>query len=158
VKAALPEPFPGDGNGVAALAWAALRLRCPICKGARIFPTWFRMATSCPACATKLEREEGYYLGSMYLGYGLTMAAGLLIFSIGVFALGVSPSVMIGVYVVFAILFPLFSWRYARAAWMAVDQFLDPRTPPGRGAHGGENAGAAAAQEESSSHRHPGGG
>jgi len=37
------------------------------------------MRERCPACDLKFEREEGYFLGAMYIGYAL--ALGMIAFS-----------------------------------------------------------------------------
>src|SRR5437870_2032094 len=58
--------------------WAILHQMCPRCRSARIFPssifTGFpRMRERCPVCSLKFEREEGYFLGAMYISYSLAL-------------------------------------------------------------------------------------
>ena len=53
-----------------------LRQRCPRCRTGNIFPYsvfrgFPRMHERCPACGLKFEREPGYFLGAMYVSYGL---------------------------------------------------------------------------------------
>ena len=52
---------------------------CPRCREGKIFRrSGFLlpgMHERCPACGLKFEREEGYFLGAMYIGYGLALAA-----------------------------------------------------------------------------------
>src|SRR5260221_13037828 len=61
--------------------WTALlHARCPRCRRGSIFygPRWPRlprMVTQCSVCGLKFEREEGYFLGAMYISYGLALAA-----------------------------------------------------------------------------------
>src|SRR5579863_9376674 len=57
---------------------ALLRQVCPRCRAARIFRrsifTGFpRMWGCCPNCGLKFEREQGYFLGAMYISYGLAL-------------------------------------------------------------------------------------
>src|ERR1700674_1740133 len=65
-----------------------LHQRCPRCRQGRIFRySIFRgfpkMHERCPVCDLKFDREPGYFLGAMYVSYGLgiafvAMIAGLL--------------------------------------------------------------------------------
>src|SRR6266436_10107634 len=53
--------------------------RCPRCRQGRIFLySIFRgfpkMCQRCPVCDLKFQREEGYFLGAMYISFGLALA------------------------------------------------------------------------------------
>src|SRR5579863_10707070 len=52
---------------------------CPRCRTGKIFrkSLWLfpAMFDRCPACGLKYEREQGYFLGAMYIGYGLGLTA-----------------------------------------------------------------------------------
>src|SRR5262245_55169361 len=50
---------------------AVLRMRCPRCRTGRVFRSLFRMNDPCPHCGLLFEREEGYFLGAMYVSYAL---------------------------------------------------------------------------------------
>jgi uncharacterized protein (DUF983 family) len=57
----------------------ALRLRCPGCGQGRLFRGPFRMHDGCGACGLSYRREPGFYLGSIYVNYGVTViVTGLL--------------------------------------------------------------------------------
>src|SRR5262245_21015003 len=52
--------------------------KCPRCRAGRIFGgpvlriyRWPEMYERCPVCDLKFEREPGYFLGAMYISYGL---------------------------------------------------------------------------------------
>jgi hypothetical protein len=52
--------------------------RCPRCRSgsifrASIFRGFPRMNERCPVCNLKFEREQGYFLGAMYISYGLAL-------------------------------------------------------------------------------------
>ena len=51
--------------------------RCPNCGGRTLFKagTLFEVNKVCPACGLKIEREgdEGFFLGSMSLNFGVTL-------------------------------------------------------------------------------------
>ena len=52
-----------------------LRNRCPNCGGATLFRrgAWFEVNKACPACGLQIERDEGFFIGSMSLNYGVTL-------------------------------------------------------------------------------------
>jgi uncharacterized protein (DUF983 family) len=50
---------------------AVVRLRCPRCCEGRIFRGRFAMNDPCPVCGLVFQREEGYFLGAMYVSYVL---------------------------------------------------------------------------------------
>ena len=50
----------------------SLRLRCCLCGQGRLFRNWFSMHPSCSDCGHVYEREPGFFLGSVYINYGLT--------------------------------------------------------------------------------------
>lgn len=107
---------------------ALLRQRCPVCLRGQVFTSLFGMHTHCPACGVKFERETGYFLNSMFIGY----AAGFLILvPTAVLLAFMDVSILVFSVVIIAetaLLTPLI-FRYARLIWMHADQMLDPRKP-----------------------------
>ena len=103
-----------------------LRLRCPVCGRGRLFRTWFRMHSTCSGCGLKFDRGPGYYLGSIYINYGLTalfLTAGYL----GLFLTDtLSPTTGVVLLAGFCVVFPCWFFRYARSLWLAMDLYLDP--------------------------------
>src|SRR3954447_20105107 len=60
--------------------------RCPRCRVGKIFRNsifkiyrWPKMYEHCPECGLKFEREGGYFLGAMYISYGLGVVSVALI-------------------------------------------------------------------------------
>lgn len=51
--------------------WAMLAGRCPRCRTEPIFRGRFEMNDPCPQCGLLFQREEGYFLGAMYVSYPL---------------------------------------------------------------------------------------
>ena len=85
-----------------------------------------RMLPRCAACGLTFERETGYFVGAIYINYGLTVGLAML----GYFALEAwlapSPWSQVTIWGAFAILFPLWSFRYSKALWLALDHLVDP--------------------------------
>ena len=50
----------------------AARLRCPRCGGAPLFRGWFAMNDVCAVCDLRFERAQGYWIGAIYVNYGVT--------------------------------------------------------------------------------------
>jgi uncharacterized protein (DUF983 family) len=99
----------------------ALRLCCPRCGRARLFDSWFRMRDPCPACGLRYEREQGYFVGSIYVNYALTTAVTLgSVLGLDV-AVGLSLPQQLALGITLGALVPLVFFRYARSLWLAID-------------------------------------
>ena len=103
---------------------------CPRCRTGRIFrkSIWLfpAMYERCPACGLKFEREDGYFLGAMYIGYGLGVVA-LAALSFLVWEALRWPlmkCVAAGI-VLFLPVAPVLTWM-ARILWIYMDQTIDP--------------------------------
>ena len=103
-----------------------LRLRCPRCGVGRLYAKPFRMLSHCPHCALKYEREQGYFIGAMYINYAATVAIAVP----GYLLLDVFASLTINqqlvLWVPFAVFFPLLFFHHARSLWLVLDHFFDP--------------------------------
>jgi uncharacterized protein (DUF983 family) len=114
------------------LVGRALRLRCPACGGGKIFRGLFTMHEACAACGRPFQRGPGFFLGSIYFNYSVTGLAVIVIYFANFFGGWISDTQMMVLLTLFALLFPLWFFRYARALWIAFDELWDPtkRTPP----------------------------
>ena len=55
-----------------------LRQMCPRCRQGPMYRPfslsgWLDMYESCPICHLKFNREQGYFIGAMYVSYGLSI-------------------------------------------------------------------------------------
>jgi hypothetical protein len=84
------------------------------------------MYERCPFCSLKFEREQGYFLGAMYISYGLGVGsvAALAALVWEVLKWPLLKSVLAGV-VLFLPLAPVITWL-ARVLWIYMDQAVDP--------------------------------
>jgi hypothetical protein len=84
------------------------------------------MHASCASCGLKYEREPGYFLGSIYVNYGLTALLVTLSYMALVFSRAVTPQTALWIVTGFAFVFPLWFFRYARSLWLGFDHYWDP--------------------------------
>jgi uncharacterized protein (DUF983 family) len=111
---------------VAGRAW---RLRCPRCGRSRLFKNLFAMNKRCEACDLQYEREPGYFLGSIYVNYGLTALLVTAMYFALFFSQAVSPEAALWIVTAFAVVFPIWFFRYARSLWLGFDHYWDPTSP-----------------------------
>jgi len=106
---------------------AIVQQKCPVCYRGSVFRSGIAINESCPACGLKFEREQGYFLGALYVAYGLAVPI-LALLTLAVWLIThatVGRSFLIAI-VLFS---PLSPWalRYARVIWLHLDQIIDPR-------------------------------
>jgi uncharacterized protein (DUF983 family) len=103
---------------------------CPRCCAGNIFRKsiwlWPGMNERCPVCGLKFEREDGYFLGALYIGYGLGIGAiaGLSVLVWEVTKWPIMKSAVWGM-ILFVPLAPVLTWM-ARVLWIWMDQAIDP--------------------------------
>jgi uncharacterized protein (DUF983 family) len=89
-----------------------------------LFTGWFRMTPSCDLCGLRYERAQGYWVGAIYVNYGVTTVIALTGFFL------TYPVVPMGAQLVvwglFVVLFPLWFFRYSRSLWLALESFFNP--------------------------------
>ena len=105
---------------------------CPNCGAKKLFKdgTLFELNAECPVCTLKIERDEGFFLGSISLNYGVTV----IVFLIPVLVLyltevlsGMTAAIMAGVG---SIGVPALFYRSSRSWWLMSYYFFLPRHLP----------------------------
>ncbi len=108
------------------LVWRGWRLRCPRCGECTLFRRWLTTYERCATCHWRFEREQGYFLGAMYLNYVFTVCIVL----VGYFVLEWLTDIALVYHLVLwgsvSLLFPLLLFRRSRGVWLSVDYFFDP--------------------------------
>src|SRR6266513_4734010 len=56
---------------------SGIRLRCPRCGVGRLYAKPFRLFDYCPHCDLKFEREQGYFIGAIYINYAATVGVAI---------------------------------------------------------------------------------
>jgi uncharacterized protein (DUF983 family) len=104
---------------------------CPRCRMGKIFrASIFRglpkMNDHCAICGLKFEREEGYFLGAMYISYGVALAM-ITTFAVFWYTLMHWPleKNVVSAIIVFVPFAPIVS-RLSRILWIYFDRSIDP--------------------------------
>ena len=92
------------------------------------------MNPRCPHCDYPFERESGFYLGSIYVNYGLTALIVAVGFPVLTLSRTLTPNTALAVGMVITVLFPLLFFRHARSFWLSLDERIDPYQAPTSGA------------------------
>lgn len=115
---------------------------CPNCGARTLFKpgTLFQINRDCPACGFRFERDndEGFFLGSMSLNYGVTLVCFLLPVLLLAFnkVIGVTTAIVLAC--AGAILFPALFYRSSRSWWLMNYYFFFPHHLPANGGKGRE--------------------
>lgn len=104
-----------------------LKLRCPDCGLGPLYRKAFRMNTYCEYCGLIYEREQGYFVGAIYINVIATES--LLLGALLVYALitGNISQTILTVLIVLALVLPLVFFHHSRSLWLCVDYILNPR-------------------------------
>jgi predicted RNA-binding Zn-ribbon protein involved in translation (DUF1610 family) len=94
--------------------------RCPNCGGRTLFRkgTLFKVNPECPKCGLRIERDEGFFIGSMSLNYGVTLVCFLTpVMLLAYFdVIGTTfAAILAGAG---ALLFPALFYRSSRSWWL----------------------------------------
>jgi uncharacterized protein (DUF983 family) len=107
--------------------WHILLQRCPQCRVGPIYRRGLDMNDACPHCGEVFSREDGYFVGSMYISYALaSLIMGLITLAGSFIWTEVDLSwIVLGAIFVFAPFAPAVT-RYSRIIWMYADRWIWP--------------------------------
>ena len=113
---------------------------CPNCGSHTLFKpgALFRVNRECSQCGFRFERDndEGFYLGSMSLNYGVTIVGFLvpvlLLYLFGAIG-GRTAAILAGMG---AVIFPMLFYRSSRSWWLMNYYFFFPQHLPANGGTG----------------------
>ncbi|MGA7379629.1 MAG: DUF983 domain-containing protein [Terriglobales bacterium] len=120
--------------GRASTASAMLHQMCPRCRSAKmfrgsIFRGFPKMQERCPACGLKFEREQGYFLGAMYISYALALVT---ILGLALILWAATPwslqKITVLAILIFLPLAPTLT-LLSRVLWIYLDWAIDPELP-----------------------------
>ena len=113
---------------------------CPNCGGRTLFKpgTLFAINPHCGHCGFQFERsnDEGFFLGSMSLNYGVTIVCFLVPVMLLAFNDVIGTTTAIVLAGVGAVLFPALFYRSSRSWWLMNYYFFFPHHLPANGGSG----------------------
>ncbi|MFL5754534.1 MAG: DUF983 domain-containing protein [Bacteroidia bacterium] len=99
--------------------------KCPKCGKGLVFNKrkhFFQipdMKNKCEVCGHHFEREPGYFIGAMYVSYGLTVAEGIAVFLLARFFFpGIKELVVIGIIIFVILALSVKNFKLSRMIWM----------------------------------------
>jgi uncharacterized protein (DUF983 family) len=112
-----------------------LKLRCPACGLGQLYESFFRMRDECPYCGLVFAREQGYFIGAIYLNVVATESLIFATYLALILARRITDQSTYTILFTLALLLPVLFHRHARSIWLSVDHLLDPpaRSPRGAG-------------------------
>ena len=117
-----------------------LTQRCPNCGAHTLFKpgTLFKINPQCPSCEFQFERDndEGFFLGSMSLNYGVTLVCFLLPVLLLWYFKVIGDTTAVVLAGVGAVGFPALFYRSSRSWWLMNYYFFFPHHLPANGGKG----------------------
>lgn len=98
-----------ETNGKPNLVLSILKEKCPNCSHGHVFKKQanpFKMPVmneKCEVCGYKFDREPGYFLGAMYVSYGIAVIFGLLTYLVCYFFFPSLPLIYVPVAMILVI-------------------------------------------------------
>lgn len=83
------------------------------------------MHERCSHCHLKYERDHGYFLGAIYINYGLTSLSSAFLFVMFTLFLGYNRTHVILALLGYCCVVPVLIHRFARSMWLAIDCHFD---------------------------------
>jgi uncharacterized protein (DUF983 family) len=86
------------------------------------------MHDTCVHCGLKFEREQGYFVGAIYVNYTATVLIAVPGFFILDALTGIDIRQQLAIWVPFAVVFPLIFFHHSRSLWLVLDHLVNPST------------------------------
>ena len=83
------------------------------------------MHEKCSECQYRFEREPGFFLGAIYVNYGLTAIVVTVAYPLLTLTNTLPRTTALIVVMSFAVVFPILIFRHSRSIWMAFDSLVD---------------------------------
>ena len=84
------------------------------------------MEARCDLCGFTFERAQGYFVGAIYVNYGVTTTLAVAGFFLLWGYTTMSMTAQLAVWIAFVLVFPLWFFRYSRSLWLALEYLVNP--------------------------------
>lgn len=88
------------------------------------------MHDACSGCGLPFTREQGFYLGSIYINYGVTVIVTGGLYGLLVAGLGSSHETALAACLLVAVVLPVLFFRHARSFLLALDGSVNRHQQP----------------------------
>ena len=105
---------------------AGILLRFPRCGRDELFDGFFRMRRECSLCRLRFEREQGFFVGAIYVNYAATVLIAMAGFFLLDYYTQVSLSAQLVLWGAFALVLPILFFRHSRSLWLSVAYAFHP--------------------------------
>ena len=109
-----------------------LKLKCPNCGLGPLYVSLFRMRRECDYCDLVFEREQGYFIGAIYINIIATESTLFLTLLIYGLITGTVDQRILTILFVLAVIIPLLFFRHSRSLWLSIDHILNPEKQKSR--------------------------
>ena len=111
--------------------WAIVHELCPRCREGRIFQKplfrgWLTVNEHCAVCGLKFEREQGYFVGAMYVSYALSILPALSLILLFWRIVGLASASSLFAAAAAYLPSAPYMTRLSRVIWIHIDQRFDP--------------------------------
>jgi uncharacterized protein (DUF983 family) len=100
-------------------------LRCPECGLLPIFSAPFKIRHHCPACGSLIEREEGFFVGAMFVNAITTELTILAACVIGMLTIGFNERLIMTVLFPMGLLLPVVFYHHSWSVWLNINHLID---------------------------------
>jgi uncharacterized protein (DUF983 family) len=104
----------------------ALRLKCPACGEGKLYTSPFKMLAACEWCGMVFAREQGYFIGAIYVNVMATESLIFFAYLLSLTVLRIRDSILYPTLFVLALALPILFYHHARSIWLSFDYLMDP--------------------------------
>jgi len=84
------------------------------------------MHSNCRQCDLQFEREQGYFVGAIYINYAATIGIAVPGFFLLDGFTSMTINQQLALWVPFAVIFPLLFFHHSRSLWLVLDHLFNP--------------------------------
>lgn len=103
-----------------------LKLRCPACGEGSLYETIFGIRDHCLACGYVFAREQGYFIGALYINIAVTELLIGVAYLVAAVLMSAADERVYTLLFIIAVITPLLFYRHSKSLWLSIDYIVDP--------------------------------